>query len=103
MPEKLTRDTFAQHLNSQFRVQDGAANSISVELVEVVETGTSGPYESFSIEFRGPSDAFLPQGLYRVEHDEIGQFDLFLVPIRKDKDGLYYEACFNRLRPGEEG
>src|SRR5689334_9992418 len=49
MPEKLTRDTFAQHLNSQFRVQDGAANSISVELVEAVETGTSGPYESFSI------------------------------------------------------
>jgi hypothetical protein len=101
MLEKLTRDTFAQHLNTQFRVQNSATNSVSVELVQVAETRSSPGYESFSIEFRGPSDAFLPQGMYPVEHDQLGALDLFIVPIRKDKDGVYYEACFNRLLSGE--
>ena len=103
MLEKLTRDTFARYVNTQFRVQNSAANAVSVELVQVAETGSSPSYESFSIEFRGPSDAFLPQGMYPIDHDELGAFDLFLVPIRKEKDGLYYEACFNRLRSGESG
>lgn len=101
MLEILTRDTFAQHLNTQFQVQNGAASSVSVELIEATATGSLPSHESFSIEFRGPSDIFLPQGIYHVDHDQIGSFDLFIVPIRKDKDGLYYEACFSHLRSGE--
>jgi uncharacterized protein DUF6916 len=101
MLEKLTCDTFAEHLNSQFRIQNGVANPITVELIEANEAGSSPRYEAFSIIFRGPSDTFLPQGIYPVDHDEIGTLELFIVPIRKDNDGLYYEACFNRLRSEE--
>jgi hypothetical protein len=36
-----------------------------------------------------------------VDHDTIGAFDLFIVPISQDRDGLYYEACFNRVRSEE--
>jgi hypothetical protein len=28
----------------------------------------------------------------------MGQFELFLVPIKEDEQGFYYEAVFNRLR-----
>jgi len=72
--------------------------------MELVETGavrSSGQYEAFSILLRGPSDTPLGQGTYRVEHDTIGAFDLFIVPISQDRDGLNYEACFNRLRSEE--
>ena len=101
MLEELRYDTFAEHLNSQFRIHNGVANPVSVELVEANQAGSPPDYEAFSIIFRGPSDTFLPQGMYRVDHDEIGTFELFIVPIRQDKDGFYYEACFNRLRSEE--
>jgi hypothetical protein len=32
-----------------------------------------------------------------MEHDSIGDFELFLVPIARDDSGTYYEAVFNRL------
>jgi hypothetical protein len=37
-----------------------------------------------------------------MEHDEMGQFDLFLVPIRQDDQGFYYEAVFNRILQPEK-
>jgi hypothetical protein len=30
-----------------------------------------------------------------MEHEEIGAFDIFLVPIGPDEQGLLYEAIFN--------
>jgi hypothetical protein len=30
--------------------------------------------------------------------DEIGAFELFIVPIRRDDQGFSYEAVFNRMR-----
>jgi hypothetical protein len=101
MPEQFTRDTFAQHLNTQFRVQSSAASLIPLELVETTETASAPDYETFSIEFRGPSDMFLPQGTYRFVLDGLGSLDLFIVPIRNVQGGLYYEACFNRLLSAE--
>jgi hypothetical protein len=29
-----------------------------------------------------------------MEHEEIGAFDIFLVPIGPDEEGLLYEAIF---------
>ena len=75
---------------------------VTVELIEANERRLSPDYESFSIMFRGPSGAFLPQAIYRFHHDAIGMFDLFIVPIRQDERGLYYEAVFNRQREEQQ-
>ena len=70
------------------------------ELISVTElgesTGTEPPdgRQPFSIVFRGPGDVLLPQRIYMIEHEEIGAFDLFLVPIGPDERGLRYEAIF---------
>lgn len=97
MVEKLTKEMFSENVNTKFRIQTGDAASIETELVEFKEFNMSPRQEQFSLLFLGPPDIFLQQNLYRVEHDKIGTFDLFLVPVRKDEGGLYYEAVFNRL------
>ena len=100
MLEKLTRDIFAQHLNTHFQVEGEAARSAALELVEASATPAPQGYEAFSIVFRGPSDRLLAQGIHRFHHDAIGAFDLFTVLIRRDQHGLYYEAVFNRRQEG---
>jgi hypothetical protein len=37
-----------------------------------------------------------------VEHDNLGAFDLFLVPIGPEKERMCYQAVFNRLRKHPE-
>jgi len=100
MLEKLTHDVFARHLNTHFEVEDRVARSGALELVEASAVNAPPGYEAFSIVFRGPSDRLLPQGIHRFHHEAIGVFDLFIVPIRRDQHGLYYEAVFNRRQEG---
>ena len=70
---------------------------LDLVLMEVSELKLSERQEQFSIVFRGPSDAYLGQGIRPFHHERMGQFDLFIVPIRQDEKGFYYEAVFNRL------
>jgi hypothetical protein len=37
----------------------------------------------------------MPQRIYRLQHEELGQLELFLVPIGPDADGMCYEAVFS--------
>jgi hypothetical protein len=68
---------------------------IDPELVSATELN-EGSGRPFSVVFRGPRDALFPQRTYRMEHEEIGAFDIFLVHIGPDEEGLLYEAVFNR-------
>lgn len=71
--------------------------SIELEMVSAEDRGSGPGEEQFSIIFRGPLDAPLMQRTYSMEHPQMGTFDIFLVPIRRADDGLYYEACFARM------
>jgi hypothetical protein len=35
------------------------------------------------------------QQIYQVEHPTLGSFELFLVPVGPDEQGMCYEAVFN--------
>ena len=50
--------------------------------------------QPFSLVFVGPARFVLPQQTYRVEHDSLGELDLFLVPIGPNGGGMRYEAVF---------
>jgi hypothetical protein len=95
--EHLTKEMFSENLNSKFLLRPEGLDAMETELVELKEVNTTPRQEQFSVMFRAPLEPFLKQGMYRMEHDKIGEFVLFLVPIRNDQDGLYYEAVFNRL------
>jgi hypothetical protein len=99
MLDNLKEETFARQLHTKFMLHPEPERTLELELIEVSSDGqrkTPGG-ESFSMVFRGPADPSLPQRTYRMEHGELGAFDLFIVPIRRDQDGLYYEAIINRL------
>ena len=43
---------------------------------------------------RGPATPLLPQGTYDLEHAELGELSLFLVPLGSVGDEMRYEAAF---------
>ena len=103
MGKSVTYEEFAENLNTKFRTSvDGAsadgASMVELDLAEVSELKLSPKQEQFSVLFRGPRDRFLGQGTRSLEHDKLGQAELFLVPVREDAEGYYYEAVFNRFR-----
>jgi hypothetical protein len=67
--------------------------------VSFLQSGPAGIDESrsFSILFRGPTTPALEQATYILNHAELGELTLFLVPIAADDTGRTYEAVFNRL------
>jgi hypothetical protein len=95
--EALTYEAFSQNLNTKFQVPLDDSHSVELELTEISEHKKSARQEEFAILFRGAKELFLGQGLRPFEHDQIGKFELFLVPIRLDENGYYYEAVFNRF------
>jgi hypothetical protein len=97
--ELFTRTKFAEQLNTTFRTQLADAKVVELELAEVVEGQTTPRQDYFSIIFRGPQDTYLQQSIYRLEHDEMGMLELFLVPVGRDEKGFQYEAIFNRMIP----
>jgi len=102
MLSEVTVSEFAGHLGSSFRLQTDAGATVKVELVEATAlsahnpTGQTTPRrEPFSLLFRGPSEPVLPQMIHTLEHPALGRFELFLVPIGPDGNGMRYEAVFN--------
>jgi len=97
MSAPLTEAEFSKHVNTKFRVTSGQLTDLELEQVKGYpgrENEEQG-MERFSVFFRGPGDRMLPQNIYSLEHDRMGAFELFLVPVAKDEKGFRYEAVFN--------
>lgn len=99
--DELTKESFSENLNTKFRLPLPDEKFVELELVKVESHHSSPQQEMFSIFFRGSPEFFLPQGVYRLEHERLGTSDIFLVPLGKAQDGFTYEAVFNRLLKGE--
>jgi L-ascorbate metabolism protein UlaG (beta-lactamase superfamily) len=102
MPEKLTEEAFTQQLHTKFRVRLGEEREAELELDEVKPfptlTHSRSDVERFSLYFYGPGDIFLQQMTYRLEHEQMGEMDIFLVPVGQDARGFRYEAVFSYFK-----
>jgi hypothetical protein len=98
MAGNLNSQVFAEHLQTTFRVCVAGAVPLPLELCEVTEKDPSPQVEQFSLVFRGPLKSHFLQGTYTVEHEKLGKFDLFLVPLGPDSAGMRYQAIFSRMR-----
>ena len=106
-PDKLLMyETFLPHVNAKFRLLLDDAETVEMELVEATHiTGAHSRVPNknglvqdvFSLMFHGPEDRILPQRSYPFEHEKIGRFELFLVPVEKLPGAIRYQVIFNRL------
>jgi hypothetical protein len=98
MEASLTHEEFTKHLNSKFQVENEENIPVELELTEISELKLHPRQVEFSLEFRSPLNMFLSQGVHNFKHDQMGHFELFIVPIKQDEQGFYYQAVFNNLR-----
>lgn len=94
---QINQHEFAAQVNTRFRIVLGSSQTTEIELVQVADLGSTPYQEQFYLQFHGPVEVFLPQQVYRLAHETLGEADLFLVPIGHWQDGYRYEALFNRL------
>ena len=75
-------------------------NSVPLTLVHATQSGKSPDIEQFSLQWDGPAAPLLRQGTCRVTHPQLGEAEIFIVPIGRTSDGARYEAIFNVPRAG---
>jgi hypothetical protein len=92
-----TLDRFEPLLGEQFEISDGSGTLVAtlVEAVNLREVQGAGQRSrQFSLVWRGPPGAVLPQRIYTVRHPALAPMALFLVSIKDGADGARYEAVF---------
>jgi len=97
-----TKRDFAQQVAKSFRVSPAEASAFDLALVEVNEIADDESQETFSLLFQAPADAPAVQMTYEVENADLGKMHIFLVPVKKNHNGLYFEAIFNQLKRSEQ-
>ena len=98
--ETLTLETFQPRIGQTFRIRPRPDADVPAELIEARALGEPGrPAASrrrmpFSLSFRTNLNPVLPQRIYEVVHDQMGTYEIFLVPVGPDGKGMVYEAIF---------
>lgn len=100
MSVQLTEAEFSKHVNTKFHV--AVEPPLELELTDVkgylTKPNEQTGMERFSAFFKGPGDRYLEQKVYALEHEQMGAFELFLVPVSQDQSGFRYEAVFNYFK-----
>jgi hypothetical protein len=95
----LLFEHFADKVGDVFPINEEGVPAIPLILQEAKPldpaVGLPGVRPPFSLVFVAKDPRVLPQRLYRLEHQELGEVSIFLVPVAKDKDGVSYQAVFN--------
>ena len=101
--ETLTLAAFEPRIGETFRIRPRPEHELEAELIEARALGggpsratsdTSQRRTPFSLSFRTSLTARLPQSIYEVAHDELGSYEIFLVPVGPDGKGMVYQAIF---------
>jgi hypothetical protein len=100
MLESLTSEAFAPYIGSIFTAHFGEDGSYPLLLDEAAPVKLRGakPSQSrspFSLFFSGPGPQYLLQGTYRLGHPQMGDLEIFIVPVGELGDGYRYQAAFN--------
>jgi hypothetical protein len=91
----LSQQLFKDNLNGEFKVDLEKNCSLVLQLTQVSAKKDQGPYESYTVEFTGPKEAPLNQGMYDLSNKSLGKHTIFLVPVGERKEGIEYEAVFS--------
>ena len=99
----LKRETFSDKIDQTF-VLDSGEEKVDLKLTQLTELDAiekvpGAPEdlreEPFTLLFRGEGESILPQQLYSIHHESLGDFTLFITPVGADPEGVYYESVVN--------
>lgn len=100
--EEFTQAKFSEYLGEAFQLEADLESRLTLQLIEAKQLSSgqnANPQikrlEPFALVFRGPQNLPLAQATYQLQHDQLGELAVFLVPIDQDEEGFYYEAIFN--------
>lgn len=102
MNEEFNRDRFLTALGTNFKLTAADGQIVDIKLSEVSELRERPHQISYSIVFLVPENYQIDQGLYDLEHPDLGATQLFLVPIMPVGNQFRLEAVFNFLREQKE-
>ena len=99
MSRNLVFEDFADKVEQVFVVSDDGVPAIPLTLAEAerlpAKLAMPGVRPPFSLVFLAKDPRVLPQRIYRLDHNDIGLMEIFLVPIGKKDDTVSYQAIFN--------
>jgi hypothetical protein len=97
--DSLQAADFSRHLGGTFGLRLPSGETLELKLVQVDALPHVPPAperrQGFSVIFRSALPGHLPQGIYPLDHEQMGTLELFLVPIGPRDGGMCYEAVFN--------
>jgi hypothetical protein len=89
---------FRRQLQTTFLVHTDAGVRVALRLTSVTDRTVSANLEQFSLIFQAPGGTANLHGTRACEHQTLGRFDLFLVPVGASASRpRAYEACFSRF------
>lgn len=96
MLETLTKDIWEACLDGNFQVEIDDRNLLDLKLHSVSGFGQhpQSRREAYSLMFQGPMQPVLMQKIHRIRHQQMGQLDIFLVPLGPEGGVMRYEAIF---------
>lgn len=98
MLETLRLETFEPCRDQTFQLHWAGGEPLGLVLSEVkalAKPGEGWDRQPFSLTFRHPGERrHLPQGIFKLTHEQLGELEMFLVPLGPDAGGMRYEAVF---------
>ncbi len=102
MLDKLKIDDFEKHIGDTFKATPQEGEAFDLELrradpspyQDAKESAGERDRDPFSVEFHARLPHYVEQQIFSIEHEKLGEFDLFLVPLGPDAEGHRYEAVF---------
>jgi hypothetical protein len=104
MAVELVSETFAEHTGETFELTPQGAEPFEVVLSSCEESPYAAEHEQrtadgripFSLIFHAADrEHFWPQQTFSVSHPELGEVDLFIVPLGPDDRGMQYQAVIS--------
>jgi hypothetical protein len=96
---QLVFEDFSDKVGDVFTISEEDLPAIALTLKQAVLLNPAFALKDvrppFALTFLAEDPRVLPQRLYHMAHDGLGEVTIFLVPRAKNDSGVTYEATFN--------
>ena len=93
--EDVNSDHFDGLTGESFLIEAEGVDTVELISVEVKPRYEGAKQTPFVLTFHGPADVVLEQSIYTLEHERLGNLEIFLVPVGQTEGEVVYEAVFN--------